>query len=144
MPKQSPDGTAPTGTGRKPHRDTLQSPQGLSSYVLVVDDESVVRQFLTRSLEGWRYTVQQAASAVEALDMMEAKPASAVLCDIRMPDHDGLWLAERLRAQWPRTPVIMVTGIDDVDTVKQSRDIGVAYYITKPISPEPSIKFFVG
>ena len=73
----------------------------------MVDDESVVRRFLTRCLESWRYTVQQAASAVEALDMMEANPASVVLCDIRMPGHDGLWLVERLRAQWPTTPVIM-------------------------------------
>lgn len=135
VPKHSPDGTAPPEAGRKPHRDTPQAAQRLSSYVLVVDDESVVRQFLTRCLESWRYTVQQAASAVEALDMMEGNPASVVLCDIRMPGHDGLWLAERLRAQWPTTPVIMVTAIDDVETVKQSRDFGVAYYVTKPITP---------
>ena len=109
------------------------SPTG--SYVLVVDDEPVVRAFLAHCLGAWGYGVQQAGSAEEALDMMVAKPASVVLCDVKMPGHDGLWLAERLRATWPGTPVVMASGIDDLQTVRQSRDLGAVDYITKPITP---------
>ena len=108
----------------------------LQSYVLVVDDEAVVRQFLTRCLEGWGYTVKQAGSAAEALEMMVGKPASVVLCDIRMPGQDGLWLAERLRAHWPHTAVVMATAMDDLQTITRSRELGVVDYISKPITQE--------
>lgn len=107
-----------------------------SSYVLVVDDASIVRDFLTRCLEGWGYAVRQADSAAEALEIMVAKPASVVLCDIKMPGHDGLWLADRLHAHWPNTPLVMVTALDDLETVRQSRDCGAVDFITKPINPD--------
>jgi CheY-like chemotaxis protein len=129
-----PDDIAPTDVARTPQGDVQKASS--SSYVLIVDDESVVRDFLTRCLKGGGYAVKQAASAAEALDMMELQPASAVLCDIKMPGQNGLWLAERLRVRWPRTALIMVTAIDDVDTVRQSRDLGAIDYITKPIRPE--------
>src|SRR5690348_11484539 len=83
-------------------------------YVLVVDDESVVRDFLVRCLTQWGYEGRQAASAAEALELMVERPAAVVLCDIRMPGQDGLWLAERLRAHWPKTAVVMATAIDDI------------------------------
>jgi CheY-like chemotaxis protein len=107
-----------------------------SSYVLVVDDEAVVREFLARCLEGWGYTVRQAGSAAEAIELMMERPASLALLDIRMPGQDGIWLANRLRAHWPRLPIVMATAIDDMQTVRKSRDIGVVDYITKPIKRE--------
>ncbi len=107
-----------------------------SSYILVVDDEGAVREFLGRKLESWGYTVKLAASAAEALEFMVTNAASAVLCDVKMPGQDGLWLTERLRAHWPRTPVIMATAIDDLQTIHQSRELGAIDYITKPIKPE--------
>ena len=104
--------------------------------VLVVDDEPVVRSFLQRCLEDWGYPVQQAVSAAEALEFMKAQPASVVLCDITMPDHDGLWLTEQLRASWPDTAVIMTTATDDVETIAKSHELGAVDYLTKPIKPE--------
>ena len=106
-----------------------------SRYILVVDDESIVREFLKRCLEREGHTVKQAASAAEALELMVDEPAAAVLCDIRMPGQDGLWLAERLRAHWPRTPVVMATAIDDQQTVARTRELGAVDYINKPIQP---------
>lgn len=109
-------------------------------YVLVVDDEAVVRDFLSRCLERAGYVVKQAESAPEALQTMMSEPASAVLCDIRMPGQDGLWLASRLRDRWPEIPVVMASAIDDSQTVRQSRALGVVDYITKPIRPEQLIE----
>jgi CheY-like chemotaxis protein/DNA-directed RNA polymerase subunit RPC12/RpoP len=117
-------------------RDTPQLHEDASSYVLVVDDEAVVRDFLERCLEGSGYAVMKAGSAAEALEMMVTRPAAIVLCDIRMPGQDGLWLAGRLRAHWPRTQIVMITAIDDLETVRQSRELGAVDYITKPVSPE--------
>lgn len=107
-----------------------------SSYVLLVDDDAAVRSFLKRCLEGGGYITKQAGSAAEALDMIVAEAPSLVLCDIRMPGEDGLWLAERLHARWPRIPVIMATAIDDLETVRRSRQVGAVDYITKPIAPD--------
>ena len=109
--------------------------QSLSDYVLIVDDEPVVREFMARCLSGWGYAVQEASSADEALDFMVARPASVVLCDVKMPGHDGFWLAERLRSDWPGTPVVMASGIDDLQTIRHSRDLGAVDYVTKPITP---------
>ena len=111
-------------------------PHDPTSYVLVVDDESAVRDVLSRRLEAWGYDARKAGSAAEALELMVQKPASLVLCDVRMPGHDGLWLADRLRAHWPHTPVVMATAIDDLQTVRQSRESGAIDYVTKPISVE--------
>src|SRR5689334_22685804 len=99
------------------HEIDLHPPSVPSPHVLVVDDESVVRDFLTRVLEDAGFTVKQVATATEALETMVADPAALVLCDIKLPGHDGLWLASRLRTHWPATTVIMATGIDDLETV---------------------------
>jgi CheY-like chemotaxis protein len=130
------DGTVPTETVHKQSDDGEESLEHRGSYVLVVDDEPLIRNFLIRCLEGWGYSVQQAGSADDALECMIARPASVVLCDVVMPDHDGLWLAEHLRARWPDTAVVMTTALDDVETITRSRELGAVAYITKPISPE--------
>ena len=105
-------------------------------YVLVVDDEPPVREFLTRWLESWGYAVKEAGSAPEALAVMLTEPASILLCDIKMPGHDGLWLAERVRAQWPQTAIIMATALDDTPTVLKSRELGAVDYVRKPFGRE--------
>jgi CheY-like chemotaxis protein len=116
--------------------DRGAAPLPPSAYVLVVDDEAVVREFLARCLEGWGYAVRQAGSAAEAIELMMERPASLALLDIRMPGQDGIWLANRLRAHWPHLPIVMATAIDDMQTVRKSRDLGVVDYLTKPIKRE--------
>jgi two-component system response regulator (stage 0 sporulation protein F) len=117
-------------------RDTAPAREDADPYVLVVDDEAVVRDFLERCLEGSGYHVMKAGSAAEALEMMVERPAAIVLCDIRMPGQDGLWLASRLRAHWPSTQIVMITALDDLETVRHSRDLGAVDYITKPVTQE--------
>jgi CheY-like chemotaxis protein len=103
-------------------------------YVLVVDDQQIVRDFLKRCLEGSGVAVKQAGSAVIALELMTTAPASVVLCDIRMPINDGVWLTERLRARWPEVPVIMIIAIEDEETITACRRLGAFDYLTKPIA----------
>jgi len=100
-----------------------------------VDDEAVVRAFLTRCLEAEGYTVKHAEGAAEALELMMSEPAAAVLCDIRLPGQDGLWLAERMHKHWPDIPIVMATAVDDALTMRKSHDLGAVDYISKPIRP---------
>jgi response regulator RpfG family c-di-GMP phosphodiesterase len=100
--------------------------------VLVVDDENGVRSLMARWLESVGYAVTTAASAEEALDQFEAAPPAVALCDIRMPGHDGIWLAEQIRQQYPETAVIMATGVHDVGPAVTTLRQGVIDYLTKP------------
>lgn len=100
--------------------------------VLIVDDEQPIRGLLTRWLTGWGYRVSEAASALEALEALAAEPADIVICDIAMPEHDGLWLVEQLQAKWPAAAIIMATGVDESLVVRTSRRLGAVAYVTKP------------
>lgn len=105
------------------------------SQVLVVDDERYVRALLVRWLTGWSYRVREAESALEAIDAMTVEPANIVVCDIGMPDHDGLWLARQLQERWPTTAIIMATGRDESEVVRASRTLGAIAYVLKPFDP---------
>lgn len=105
------------------------------SYVLIVDDDLAVRQFLERCLSLDGYHVRQAGSADAALEVMAERPASLVLCDIKMEGHDGLWLTERLQSEWPSTSIVMITAMDDATTIQQARALGAVDYLTKPLNP---------
>ncbi len=104
--------------------------------VLIVDDEDGPRDLMARWLESGGYQVMTAASAEEALGRVKEQAPAVALCDIRMPGHDGIWLAERLRQQFPETAVIMATGVCEVGTAVHTLRQGVIDYLTKPFGRE--------
>jgi two-component system NtrC family response regulator len=106
------------------------------AYVLVVDDEEAIRRLLTRWLSGWGYQAKEAGNADEALEIMTAEPADIMLCDVMMPVHDGIWLAEQVRGRWPQTAVIMASSAQDMETVMRMRKQGAVDYVTKPFGRE--------
>ncbi len=103
--------------------------------VLIVDDEAPIRELLTRWVNGWGFAARAVASAAEAVDLMTTDPADIMLCDVAMPERDGLSLVEQVRAQWPQTAIIMATGRDDPPTVQASRRLGAIAYVVKPFNP---------
>ena len=106
------------------------------AYVLVVDDEEAIRRLLTRWLSGWGYEAKEAANADEAIEIMAQEPAQIMLCDVMMPVHDGIWLAEQVRGRWPQTAVIMASSAQDMETVMRMRKQGAVDYVTKPFGRE--------
>jgi len=107
--------------------ETLTNPS-----VLVVDDEAGVRELIARWLRGGGYAVHTASGADEALGRVHDAPPAVALCDIRMPGHDGLWLAQHIRHDAPDTAVIMATGVQEVGSAVTSLRQGVIDYLTKP------------
>jgi cyclic di-GMP phosphodiesterase len=110
----------------------LSVPQPLTSSVLVVDDENSVRELMARWLAGGGYEVRTAATADEAMRRVHDQPPAVALCDVRMPGHDGHWLAHQIRHDAPETAVIMATGVPDVGSAVTSLRQGVIDYLTKP------------
>jgi CheY-like chemotaxis protein len=106
------------------------------AYVLVVDDEEAIRRLLTRWLSGWGYEAKEAGNADDAIEIMTAEPADIILCDVMMPVHDGIWLAEQVRGRWPQTAVIMASSAQDMETVMRMRKQGAVDYVTKPFGRE--------
>jgi response regulator RpfG family c-di-GMP phosphodiesterase len=108
------------------------SGDALHASVLVVDDENGARDLVSRWLTSGGYHVTTAASADEALTHVHDEAPAVALCDIRMPGHDGLWLAQQIRHDAPETAVIMATGVHDVGSAVISLRQGVIDYLTKP------------
>jgi response regulator RpfG family c-di-GMP phosphodiesterase len=107
-------------------------PMAETPSVLVVDDETGIRELMARWLASGGYDVRTACSAGEALERVHDTPPAVALCDIRMPGRDGLWLAHQIRHDAPETAVIMATGVLDVGSAVTSLRQGVIDYLTKP------------
>jgi CheY-like chemotaxis protein len=106
--------------------------------LLVVDDEPVVRTLVARLARAAGYTVRMAGCAGEALDRMAESASSVVLCDIRMPDRSGQWLALQLRDQFPDTALVMMSGASQ-NELESSLEFGGMTSVAKPFSKEQLI-----
>ena len=102
------------------------------SRILVVDDEAVVRTGIARVLGGQGLEVKLAADGNEALELMAMQPANVVLLDIKMPGIDGIEVLKRIRASYPDTVVIMITGYPTIDSAIECIKLGAVDYLVKP------------
>ena len=78
--------------------------------ILLVEDEERYREHIARVLTKAGYEVLQAADGLEALSTLEKSKIDLVISDILMPNLNGYALVARLRAKWPKMPVILTTG----------------------------------
>jgi len=102
--------------------------------LLVVDDEEIMREFLSEVLKDEGYTIQLARSGKEALKLMNASEYDIILTDIVMPELDGLGVVRATR-DLPYSPsVIVMTGYASMETAVESMKLGAADYITKPFN----------
>ena len=102
--------------------------------ILIVDDNPDVRRLLQHAVKPEGYSVLQARSGAEALDILASTELSAVLLDLRMPDISGIEVCRRIRAD-ARTaalPVLMITGNEDLESRLAGFEAGVDDYIPKP------------
>ena len=102
----------------------------------MVDDEKFMRQLLREALEVAGYVVREATSGTEAIEMVRQAPPDALLLDIIMPEMDGFATCGALRdlPEGRDLPILMVTGLEDADTINRSYAVGATDYVTKPIN----------
>jgi two-component system, NtrC family, response regulator AtoC len=104
--------------------------------VLVIDDEPAVRQIMAAHVKQAGYEVEQAGSAVLAAARLARGDVDVALCDIQMPDGNGIDLVKNTRANGIDTTFIMVTAFASTETAIEALRVGAADYITKPLRSE--------
>ena len=109
---------------------------GEKGNLLVVDDNRVNRLLVTRTLEQLGHRVAFAENGRQALEMLRNRPADLVLLDIEMPELNGYQTLEALRAD-PKLrdiPVVMMSSVDEVDSVARCIEMGAEDYLFKPVN----------
>src|SRR5207244_3499798 len=112
-------------------------PEANGGAVLVVEDNQITRNLLVRRLSRLGHTVGVAADGREALALVRAREFDLVLLDILLPGLNGLQVLEQLKAdeQLRHIPVIMISALDELDTVVHCIESGAEDYLTKPFNP---------
>ena len=115
--------------------------------VLVVDDEPLFCEMVSKFLVGKGYSVVEAYGGEQAITIYSEDRPDLVVLDVRMPGKDGLETLQELRASDPEASVIMVTAVLDDEVVGQAMADGALDFITKPLnlhSLELAIKMRLG
>jgi two-component system response regulator MprA len=102
--------------------------------VLVVEDDSAVRNSLVTALGRDGYDVQPADGGGAALDQVAAGGVDAIVLDVAMPEPNGLEVCRRLRSRGDQTPILMLTARDLVDDRVAGLDAGADDYLVKPFA----------
>ena len=122
------DGAAPiAATAQPPGRGTI----------LVVDDNEGNREILLRRLNRHGYAVVTAEDGRRALDLLRGPPIDLVLLDVMMPEMDGYEVLKRLKADdaLRHIPVLMISALDETDSVIRCIELGAEDYLPKPFDP---------
>lgn len=114
----------------KMDRETIEN----MAKVLVVDDEGPNRYSVSKTLQRVGYTVSEAASGEDALDIMITQDFDVVLTDIRMEGIDGIELLRLIREQSPDAIVILMTGFASLGNAVEALRLGAHDYLIKPSS----------
>lgn len=100
--------------------------------ILIIDDESSIRNILRDILEMENYIVDEAKDGIAALAKIRRKKYDVTICDIKMPKMDGMNVLERINTLSPDTPVIMISGHGNIETAVEAVKKGAFDYIAKP------------
>ncbi len=100
--------------------------------ILIVDDEEIVRFALSEKLKEHGFSVIEACSGRDAVDICMKEDVNAVLLDLKMPDMDGIETLQELKAHNNDVPVIIVTAFGDIPTAVQAIKLGAYDFVEKP------------
>jgi len=108
--------------------------------ILVVDDEQLVLDSVSKILSDENFDVDVSLSGREGLDWAIERNYDLILTDIRMPDVGGMRVLRDVKRIHPALPVVMITGYASVESSVQAMKLGAADYIEKPFEPEDRLK----
>ncbi len=102
--------------------------------ILVVDDDSLSREFLVEAARSLGFEVDEARNGREALERVSSACPDMVVTDLRMPEMNGTELVEKLRESHVELPIVLVTAHGSVETAVQAMRLGASDFLMKPCS----------
>ncbi|MGC8794412.1 MAG: sigma-54-dependent transcriptional regulator [Bryobacteraceae bacterium] len=111
--------------------------------ILVVDDDPGFRKLLETILTGEGHSVRSAGSVQDALRAGASERFDLVLCDLRLPDGDGLLILRRFRELAPGTPFVMITAFGTVPTAVEAMKLGAVDFLEKPLRSPAELRQLV-
>lgn len=112
----------------------------MSANILIVDDERSLRLINRTVLEGEGYKVFEAGDGEEALEKLSENWIDLVTCDIRMPKLNGIGFLKRVKEEFPRVPVLMISAFGHVEKVVEAMKMGAQDFLEKPVDSEELIE----
>ncbi len=109
---------------------------GRSPYALITDDDIIIRMFAREALEQAGWVVEEAQDGREACAIFQRCPPEVVLLDVMMPEMDGFATCAALRRLpgGEHTPILIMTGLDDFESITKAYDAGATDFIVKPLN----------
>lgn len=112
----------------------------MSKSILIVEDDITFSVMLKTWLGKKGFEVGSASNIARARKLLEISKFDIVLCDLRLPDDDGISLLEWMSKRGMKLPLIIMTGYADIQTAVQAIKSGAKDYISKPVNPEELLK----
>jgi two-component system, response regulator RegA len=104
----------------------------LGRRVLVVEDESRLRDMLQRAIRDMGFDITSAASAEAGMRLLDQTPADILLVDLNLPGMNGLEMLEIVHKRWPDMQAIVMTGFGDLQSAKRAMHMDAVDFLTKP------------
>jgi DNA-binding NtrC family response regulator len=117
-------------------KDEQENSMNDTRNVLIVDDETVIREGMRRILENDGYHVELSASGKAAIEKIQEQHFHLVITDLKMPGMDGIEVLKTIKILQPDVPVIIITGYVTVDTAVEAMRNGAVDYLAKPFTPD--------
>ena len=110
-----------------------------SGRILIIDDDPHFLRVLQRILSTEKFVVTATSNPCEAAELLRSGNFDLIICDLRMPDCDGLNLLQAIRGSGNEIPVIILTAYGEVDTYLDAMNAGATEYLNKPIKSDELI-----
>lgn len=104
--------------------------------ILVVDDEKNIRLTMSQALEALKIPVQTAVNGEEALQKLREGTFALVFLDLKMPGMDGMEVLRRIKSNWPRIRVVIITAHGTIQSAVEAMKLGAVDFLQKPFSPK--------
>ena len=104
--------------------------------ILVVDDEAIMSDSLKQNLEEEGYTVDTASNGAEAIELFDRGGHHLIICDLQLPDIDGMDVLRHAKDTSPSTEVIVMTGYGTVERAVEATKAGAFWFLEKPFDFE--------
>ncbi len=105
--------------------------------ILIVDDDPMMRMLMRESLDESEYDIHEFENGTQALTDIARVPPDMVLLDVKMPGMSGFEVCSVIRREYEShaISIVVVTGLDDADSIERAFDLGATAFISKPINP---------